>query len=126
MEDLLSSSRKVTLQTEDNEAKYTWIASVLKAQRYTKLGKREKGIVRRFLQKVPGTSRAQLTRLIGQWTADRQIVRRTAPRPKFAVRYTRADIVLLAATDAAHEYLSQNGATPWMRSFPPGDAPVPP
>lgn len=106
MEELLSSSRKVTWQTEDSEAKYRWIASVLKAQRYGKLGKREKGVVRRFLQKVTATSRAQLTRLIGQWTAVRQIVRRIAPRPKFTVRYTKADIVLLAATDAAHEDLS--------------------
>jgi len=106
MEELLSSSRKVTWKTESNEAKYTLMASILKAQRYAKLGKREKGVVRRFLQKVTSTSRAQLTRLIGQWTEDRKIVRRTAPRPQFAVRYTRADIVLLAATDAAHEDLS--------------------
>jgi hypothetical protein len=55
---------------------------------------------------VTATSRAQLTRLIGQWMDNRKIVRRTALRPRFAVKYTRADIVLLAATDAAHEDLS--------------------
>ena len=106
MEELLSSSRKVIWQSEDSEAKYVWIAAVLKAQRYAKLSKRGKGVVRRFLQKVTATSRAQLTRLIGQWVEDRQIVRRTARRPEFAVRYTKEDIVLLAATDAAHEDLS--------------------
>ena len=37
---------------------------------------------------------------------DRKIVRRTAARPSFAVRYTRGDIGLLADTDAAHEDLS--------------------
>jgi hypothetical protein len=42
METLVSSSRKVTWQTEDNQAKYTWIAETLKAQRYSKLGKRAK------------------------------------------------------------------------------------
>jgi hypothetical protein len=106
MEELLNSSRKVTWKTESNEAKYTLMASVLKAQQYAKLRKPEKGVVRRFLQKVTATSRAQLTRLIGQWMEDRKIVRRTAPRPHFAVKYSRADIVLLAATDAAHEDLS--------------------
>lgn len=106
MEELLSSSRKVTWKPENNEAKYALIGSVLKAQRYAKLDKRGKGIVRRFLRRVTAASRAQLTRLIGQWMEDRKIVRRTAPRPRFAVRYTRADIVLLAATDAAHEDLS--------------------
>ena len=106
MEELLSGSRKVTWEAVDNEAKYEWIAAVLKAQRYAKLGKRAKGVVRRFLLKVTATSRAQLTRLISQWMEDRQIVRRTAPRPQFAVRYTKDDIVLLATTDAAHEDLS--------------------
>src|SRR5277367_6542060 len=106
MEELLSSSRKVTWKPENNEAKYALMASVLKAQRYAKLDKRGKGIVRRFLRRVTGSSRAQLTRLIGQWMEDRKIVRRAARRPHFAVHYTREDIVLLAATDAAHEDLS--------------------
>ncbi len=106
MEELLASSRKVKGKTETNGEKYALIASVMKAHRYTKLGKREKGVVRSFLQKVRGASRAQLTRLIGQWIEDRKIVRRTAARPQFPVRYNRADIVLLASTDAAHEDLS--------------------
>src|SRR2546423_1336904 len=106
MEELLSSTRKVIWKVEDGEAKYELIAAVLKGQGYGKLGKREKGVVRRFLQKVTAASRAQLTRLIGQWMENRKIVRRTASRPNFAVRYTREDIVLLADTDAAHEDLS--------------------
>jgi hypothetical protein len=106
MEDLLASSRKVTWQADDTEAKYALIATVLKTQQYGKLDKRGKGSVRRFLQKVTSTSRAQLTRLIGPWIEDRRIVRRTAPRPEFATRYTKQDIALLAATDAAHEDLS--------------------
>lgn len=106
MQDLLMSNRKVGWETEGNETKYALITAVLKAQRYSKLGRRGKGIVRRFLQKVTATSRAQLTRLIAQWMEDRKIVRRTAVRPSFAIRYTREDIVVLAATDAAHEDLS--------------------
>lgn len=106
MENLVSSSRKLTWNIDGVEAEYAWIAAVLKTQRYAKLGKLEKGIVRRFLQKVTATSRAQLTPLIGQWIEERKIVRRSAARPNFAVRYTRADIVLLAVTDAAHEDLS--------------------
>lgn len=106
MENLVSSSRKLTWNIDGVEAEYAWIAAVLKTQRYAKLGKLEKGIVRRFLQKVTATSRAQLTPLIGQWIEERKIVRRSAARPNFAVRYTRAGIVLLAVTDAAHEDLS--------------------
>jgi hypothetical protein len=106
MKELLSSSRKVTWKAESTEAGYALIAAVLKAQAYRQLGKPGKGIVRRFLQKVTSTSRAQLTRLICQWMEDRKIVRRTAARPSFTVRYQREDVVLLAATDAAHEDLA--------------------
>jgi hypothetical protein len=78
MEELLSGSQKVSWKTECDEAKYALIAAVLKTQQYSKLRKREKGIVRRFLQKVTASSRAQLTRLIGQWKEHRKIVRGTA------------------------------------------------
>jgi transposase InsO family protein len=90
----------------DTEAKYTFITAVLKHQSYSQLGKRERGVVKRFLAKVTATSRAQLTRLITQWMNRRMIERRPAHRPNFAQRYQKSDIVLLAATDAAHEDLS--------------------
>ena len=92
MEQLLSGSRKITFQIEDTEQKYKLIAAVLKAQRYAKLDKQGKGIVRRFLQTVTTTSRAQLTRLISRWIQERKIVRRPAVRPEFTVRYTAEDI----------------------------------
>ena len=101
MEELLSSSRKVTWEAKDVAAKYAIIAAVLKAQSYRKLSKRERGIVRRFLARVTATSRAQLTRLIGRWMEERKIVRRPAQRPRFTSRYLREDIVLLAATGRA-------------------------
>ena len=106
MEQLLSGSRKITFQIEDTGERYQLIAAVLKAQRYAKLDKQGKGIVRRFLRAVTTTSRAQLTRLIARWMEERKIVRRPAVRPKFTIRYTAEDIALLAATDAAHEDLS--------------------
>jgi transposase InsO family protein len=106
MERILSGSRKVAFQIENAEEKYKLIAAVLKAQRYAKLDKLGKGVVRRFLAVVTATSRAQLTRLIARWLSDRKIVRRPAVRPEFHVRYTPEDTALLAATDAAHEDLS--------------------
>jgi hypothetical protein len=106
MEVLLSGSGKVTWEATDIAAKYALIGAVLKAQSYRKLGKRERGVVRQFLAKVTATSRAQLTRLIGRWMKERKIARQAAERPHFPVRYRPEDIVLLAATDAAHQDLS--------------------
>src|SRR5271170_4918649 len=106
MRDLLSGSGQVGWKSQDIAAKYALIAAVLKAQNYRKLGKRERGVVRQFLATVTATSRAQLTRLIGRWMKERKIARKAAERPSFPVRYRPEDIVLLAATDAAHEDLS--------------------
>lgn len=106
MEDLLAGSRKITWTTEDSETKYDFITAVLKLQSYSKLGKRERGVVKRFLAKVTAISRAQMTRLIAQWVDQRMIERKPAHRPNFARRYRNEDILLLAVTDAAHEDLS--------------------
>jgi transposase InsO family protein len=106
MEELLAGSRKIIWTTEDSHASYGFIAAVLKQQSYSKLGKRERGIVKRFLAKVTAISRAQMTRLIAQWVDRRKIERKPARRPSFARRYRNEDIHLLAATDAAHEDLS--------------------
>ena len=48
MEDLLAGSRKITGTTEDSETKYDFITAVLKQQGYSKLGKRECGVLSGF------------------------------------------------------------------------------
>ena len=61
---------------------------------YHRLGKPDKGLVRRYLAKVTGLSRAQLTRLIGRHRRTGRIEdRRGSPPAKpFERRYTRLDI----------------------------------
>ena len=67
---------------------------------YAGLTKAEKGVVRRFVAKVTGLSRAQSTRLIGQYQNTGHIRDRCcgATRP-FERRYTAVDIGLLAEVD---------------------------
>ena len=62
--------------------------------------------MRRFLARLSGLSRAQLTRLMGQWLRHRRIEARQPRRHRFPRRYTPQDIALLATVDAAHEGLS--------------------
>ena len=70
---------------------------------YPRLGKADKGLVKHYLRKVTGLSRAQLTRLIAQHRATGRIEdRRGSPPAKpFARRYARADVRLLAEVDTA-------------------------
>lgn len=85
---------------------YEWIARVLKRTSYFRLRKKEKSVIREYLGRGSGYSRAQLTRLINQyqrkcWIGKQGIVRHTFPR-----RYTQGDILLLVKTDEAHQQLS--------------------
>ena len=69
--------------------------------------KREaKGLLRMYLGKMTGLSRAQVTRLIGSYVADGEVKERGYRRNQFATQYQPADIELLAGVDEAHEALS--------------------
>ena len=83
------------------------IGRVLRRFSYWKLGKADKGLLRRYLARTTGLSRAQLARLIRRYLADGELRDRRgrAARP-FPRKYTRADILLLAATDELHGSLS--------------------
>jgi len=106
MEEFVRGSRKVTLSLEGQAAIYGFIEALLKAQQYRRLSRGQRGVVRRFLTKVSGLSRAQVTRLIAAWMRTRQVRRQPPQRPNFPRRYSSADVVLLARVDAAHEQLS--------------------
>src|ERR1017187_6170797 len=105
MQELGQGSRKVTLSLEGQAAIYGSIKALMEAQKYRRLSRGQRGVVRRFLTKVSGLSRAQIPRLIAAWMRTRQVRRRPPQRPNFPRRYSSADVVLLAEVDAAHEEL---------------------
>jgi hypothetical protein len=106
MEEFAKSNRGIKMDAAEKGDSYELIERVLRGHGYRRLKKKQKGILRRFLVRVTGFSRAQITRLIGRWQQMRQVQRKPAQRPSFAQRYRREDIVLLAGVDAAHEDLS--------------------
>src|ERR1700680_1314584 len=106
MEEFIEGNREVELRMEARAAAHGFIETVLRTQRYRRFIKGQRGIVRCFLAKVTGLSRAQLTRLLGRWRRTRRVGGPPRYRPCFRARYTAADVSLLAAVDAAHEDLS--------------------
>lgn len=106
MEAFVASNRKLRFTAKTGEVAYGLIERVLTEQGYGRLSKGQKGIVRRYLARITGLSRAQVTRLIQRWVSRKRLIRERAPRRRFARRYTAEDIVLLAAVDSAHEDLS--------------------
>ena len=104
--EFLRSSQAIEFAGCGRNEKYVWVECVLRAQHYGELGKRERGVVRAYVEKVTGLSAAQTTRLIRAFLDD-GVVRPVAyQRHRFATRYTAEDIALLAEVDRAHERLS--------------------
>lgn len=92
--------------TDDTE-RYRFINSVLKRLGYALLGKPDKGVVLRYLERTTGYSRQQLTRLVGRARDGTVLAKRyRAPSKGFARKYSPADVALLAETDARHGTLS--------------------
>ncbi len=85
---------------------YAWTERTLVRHQYASLSRLEKGLVRRYLAHMTGLSRAQVTRLIGCYVAHGRVTVTAYQRRKFAARYTKADVELLAYVDQSHGNLS--------------------
>lgn len=85
---------------------YALVEAVLKRHHYADQTRAVKGLLRRFLAKLSGLSRAQLTRLVGQFLSRRCVRPTLYRRRRFPVKYNRADILLLAHVDRVHQRLS--------------------
>ena len=86
--------------------KYAWIEEVMKRFRYPKLQKERKGLIKSYLLKVTGYSRAQLTRLIRLYLRFGKVQPAKYQRHRFPQKYTAEDVALLAKTDELHGWLS--------------------
>lgn len=107
MRAFVAGAQPIGFQAPARDAAYAWIADELRRLRYHGLRKADKGLVRRYLETVTGLSKAQMTRLIGQFRDTGCIRdRRGRPATPFARRYTPADIRLLAEVDRLHGTLS--------------------
>jgi transposase len=102
----LEGSGPVQFEARSQVERYEWVTRTLGEQGYEGLGKVGKGVVRRYMAKMTGLSRAQVTRLIGQYTEQGEVTVRRARRHRFRARYSKADIELLALVDEAHDTLS--------------------
>jgi hypothetical protein len=88
------------------EERYWWIETALVRFKYSQLRRDEKGVIRRYIEKVSGYSRAQVSRLIRQYNQRGRLRRAHYDKHRFSRKYMSADITLLARTDELHDYLS--------------------
>jgi transposase InsO family protein len=102
----LEASEEIEFEAADREEVYEWITRTACQQEYWKQKRETKGMLRRYIGKMTGLSRAQVTRLLRRYQDDGVVQQRSYRRNRFANRYTGEDIELLATVDEAHETLS--------------------
>ncbi len=102
----VEASEEIRFESADRSQVYGWIERLLVGQEYVAQGKAARGLVRRYIEKMTGLSRAQVTRLIGRYTAKGLVQPTIYRRCSFPERYSLTDIELLASVDEAHETLS--------------------
>jgi hypothetical protein len=106
IEALLGASESVRFSGCGRTEIYGWVERLLCHHEYSLQGRRTKGLLRAYVERMTGFSRAQSTRLIGGYLRTGKVVGKPSGRPRYQRHYTAADIALLAAVDEAHERLS--------------------
>lgn len=82
----LEASGEVRFQAHDRRELYEWVNQTLRRQDYGKLKREGKGLVRRYLAKMTGLSRAQVARLIRCYQRRRRSEAATVPAALFSPR----------------------------------------
>ena len=106
--EFLAGTADVGFQAHGEDAeRYRWIARILRRFGYGGLDRADRGLILRYLQRMTGYSRQQVTRLVRQYVQTGGLRQRYGkPRAGFAVRYTPGDVELLAEVDTLHNTLS--------------------
>jgi hypothetical protein len=102
----LAGSGDVRFTGQGREEMYGWTEQTLVRHCYTALSRREKGLLRQYVARMTGLSRAQVTRLIAGYAENGRVKASPYQRRKFASRYQKADMELLAYVDKSHGNLS--------------------
>jgi transposase InsO family protein len=103
---VLKSSARLEFKGVSRRDKYRWVSQTLHRFNYASVAKRDKGILKAYIQRLTGFSRAQITRLISRQLSTGKLIVTTRSRHRFPAIYTLADRQLLARVDNAHQRLS--------------------
>ena len=104
LDDFLQGNQAVAFSVlGDKTQRYQFTQKTLVKFNYLSCSKRDKGLITRFLMKMTGYSRQQVTRLIKKHKRSGRIDWQPCGDNGFSKRYTNEDIRLLALMDERHE-----------------------
>ena len=105
IKEFLQGTNHVDLSLNLRKEKYAFVKKTFDQFKYTTLSKKQKGILRRYIGKVTGYSRAQTARILPSSFYGNPY-RLDYKRNIFTKKYTPSDILLLATTDNLHGRLN--------------------
>ena len=105
----LQSSTLLAFKGQRRSEIYEWVEDTIIKFDYQSLEKKDKRIVKQYLEKITGYSRAQITRLIGKQRKTGKVSVTKCHRHIFPKIYSDKDVWLLAKTDELHDF--PNGVT---------------
>ena len=73
IKNFLAETKEIEFNKKSQKEAYSWIEETLSKFHYVILSKKDKGLIRRYLMKITGYSRAQLTRQIAQYRKEGQV-----------------------------------------------------
>lgn len=106
VEEFIKVAKDITFHGAKRSEKYAWIENALLRFRYFSCRKKEKSILKAYIRRISGYSRAQTQLLIRQKKQYGRIMVRTSARYRFTKKYTCDDIARIIETDKAHDRLS--------------------
>ena len=90
----LAGTLDVEFSIQGKDARYDWIEQTLRRFRYRAWGRKDRGLVLRYLERVSGYSRLTVTRLVAQYVGQGQgQVRRRQRTVAGFVRYYTKTVV---------------------------------
>ena len=69
----LEASEEVEFEVKNRQEVYDWMSRTLREHGYEQQNRAVKGLLRTFLMKMTGKSRAQVTRLVSRWIREREL-----------------------------------------------------
>ncbi len=107
VKEFLDGTTEVSFRVPKEE-RNQFIERVLKRFGYAPHGRIDKGVLLRYIERMTGLSRQQVTRLVRLYRKDGKLTKRQSMVPKhgFTCLYTAADVALLAEVDTLHSTLS--------------------
>ena len=100
----LKESHVIEFKKRFRKEAYEWIEEALEKFDYLYLSKKEKGLMKKYIEKVTGYSRPQVTRKIKEYKETGRVRLKEYKRNKFEKKYIHKDILLLAKTAELHDY----------------------